>query len=199
MPEEVFSAAQAAAARKRLKRIVMKLEDPSQAHKTEAGLVRLNIGDDKTARDVFDGLRARAVSQGARVTVQRQIDQGVEVLVGCTVDNELGRIVTIGPGGVLAELVDDVVSTLVPVRADWVQKLISETRLGRLLAGYRGGPAADINALCRLIEAVTIVFAESADLIELEINPVIVLPVGQGAWAVDALGVVAIAGEPLQT
>ena len=93
---------------------VLKLEDPLVPHKTEHGLIRLAISDPPSAAAAFDALVGRAVGHDAVVLVQEQIGPGVEVLVSCTTDAELGPVVTVGAGGILAELVADTCSSPAP-------------------------------------------------------------------------------------
>lgn len=186
---EVRSLPEVIALRRRLGRIALKVEDRAHLHKTDVGLVRLNIVTDDDAIAAFNDLQRLASMKGARVSCQQQIDSGVEVIIGCHVDIEFGPIVSIGSGGVLAELIDDVAWTFAPVDQARAHSVLEGTRVYRLLTGHRGQPAADIQALCMLIEAVSNFFTEAGELVELELNPVIVQAVGRGAWAVDVLGV----------
>ncbi len=169
--------------------IVLKLDDPNIAHKTEAGLVHMNISSAAEARRAYSELAEKATTDAARVIAQRQLRGGVEVLVGCTIDPEFGRIVSVGAGGTLAELLKDVRSALCPVDAAGARRLLERTRIHPLLTGFRGGRKHDMAALAEMIARVSRLFVENPELAELEMNPVVVMAEGQGAYAVDLLGV----------
>jgi len=168
---------------------VVKLDDPGIAHKTEAGAIRMDIATRAQACQAYDELVALATSADRRVVVQRQVNGGIEVIVGCLVDPEFGRIVTIGAGGIFTELFKDVGSALCPLEAQAARDLLARTRMYPLLTGFRHGRRFDITALTDLIIRVSRLFAERLELVELELNPVLVLPEGQGALVVDVLGV----------
>jgi acetate---CoA ligase (ADP-forming) len=168
---------------------VLKLEDPLVPHKTEHGLIRLAISDPQEAAAAFDSLQGQAVDSDAVVVVQPQIGPGVEVLVSCTIDAELGPVVTVGAGGILTELIADTCSSPAPVSPERAVDMIARTRVSRLLTGYRGIGPHDLAALSELIAGVSRFFVEHGGFTELELNPVVVLATGSGAVVVDALAV----------
>ena len=113
---------------------------------------------------------------------------GVEILVGVTRDPVFGWMLTVGLGGVWTELMGDVRHRLLPVNAAGAEAMLRELKGFRLLDGYRGAPKADVAAAARAIAALcTAVLAGGSRLREVEINPLLVMPQGQGAVAVDAL------------
>jgi acyl-CoA synthetase (NDP forming) len=151
------------------------------AHKTEAGVVALNL---HTAADVIAAARAMPVDT---FLVEEMISGAVaEVLIGVLRDPVHGFVLTLGLGGILTELIADSVSLLIPASAAQVGEAWGGLRASALLTGYRGRPAADMDAIVGAVMAVqSFVQTHSADLQELEINPLICLP--DGAVAADAL------------
>ena len=161
--------------------VVLKCSPLDVAHKTEVGGVRVGLDDADEVRVAFAALREAAPD--AAVLVQASA-AGVEALVGVVEDPDVGPVLTVGPGGTLVELLDDAAHRALPVDAAMVREQVAETALGRLLAGVRGAPAADVDALCSLAVGLAEVYA-AHDVTELECNPVVVGP--DGAVAVDLL------------
>lgn len=159
------------------------LKGTGLAHKSEAGLVALDIGDEP-------GLAA-AARQMQAVTSEFLVEEmavGViaEVLVGITRDPTGTFLLTLGAGGVLTELLADTASLLLPASPAEIAAALDSLRMGRLLQGYRGKPAADMQALTDAVIAICRYAVAHADrLVELEVNPLIAR-VGD-AVAVDAL------------
>jgi acetyl-CoA synthetase len=154
-------------------------------HKTEVGGVVLGV---RTREDAAAaGERLRSLSD--TLLVEQMIDDGVvEILVGVIADPQFGQVLVIGAGGVLTELLADSVSLLPPWSAAAVEAGIERLGVSRLLAGYRGKPAGDRAALVEAVLAVGRYAAAHRDsLVEIDVNPIIVRPVGRGAVAVDAL------------
>ncbi|MBL8572183.1 MAG: acetate--CoA ligase family protein [Hyphomicrobiaceae bacterium] len=153
------------------------------AHKTEAGAVMLNVADAAGARAAF----ARLSRLSNTILVERMVAGPVaELIVGASRDPALGLHLVVGAGGVLAELLRDSVILIPPVSRDEIRVAIAGLRIAPLLAGWRGGKPADVEALVETIDAVgRFVAAHAADLVELDINPLIVT--ADGAFAADAL------------
>jgi acetate---CoA ligase (ADP-forming) len=165
--------------------IVMKAAADSLAHKSDVGGVVLNIRTPAEAAAAASRLGQLADT----VLVDQMVVDGVaELLVGAIVDTHFGLTLVLGAGGVLTELLNDTVSLLPPFTRETVHKVLQKLRVYRLLGGYRGRPAGDVPALLDAILAVAR-YAEDhlAVLAELDVNPVIVRPVGAGVAAVDAL------------
>ena len=150
------------------------------AHKTEAGAVRLNLPADAIAD------AARAMGEGPYL-VEEMIDGGVaELLLGITRDPAYGLTLTIGSGGVAAELLKDTVTLLPPVAREAAEEAILSLRLAPLLTGYRGRTNGDLDAAAQSVAALSsLAEAEAAALEELDVNPLIVTR--SGAFAADAL------------
>ncbi|AXH98063.1 acetate--CoA ligase family protein [Ornithinimicrobium avium] len=161
-------------------RAVLKAVVPGLLHKSDAGGVVLDVTAEQ-APEVFDRLAA----MGGEVLVEELVPGGLEALVGST-DSPLGRVLTVGVGGVLTEVVADVALRLLPVDRQDVEEMLDETRLGRLLAGVRGQGPADRAALVDTVLAVAGVAATLPPGAELDLNPVTVLAQGDGVRILDA-------------
>jgi acetyltransferase len=115
---------------------------------------------------------------------------GVEVIVGVSYDDQLGPVLLFGSGGVLVEVYHDVALRHCPVTRSEALAMVSQVKGARLLQGFRGRPAADVEALVdTLVRVSHLAVNLEGTLAELDINPLLVLPAGQGAKAVDALAV----------
>lgn len=167
--------------------VVLKLDDPGVPHKSEVGGVRLGLSSAAELRAAFTALADARRTAQAQLIVQVEAEDGVDALVGCQRDPELGPLVTVGVGGTLTELIGDVVTRPCPVDRDEAERMVSGSKLGQLLAGYRGADSYDAGSLAEAIVAISRVFAEQAELIELECNPVIVHASGAGCTIVDIL------------
>jgi acyl-CoA synthetase (NDP forming) len=170
---------------------VLKVVAPHLTHKTEVGGVVLDVPADR-AEAVAAMLLALPGVTG--VLVEERVPDGVEVLVGVA-PSPLGPTITVGVGGVLAETLDDVAVRLLPVDRDDVLDMLGETRLARLLAGVRGRPPADTEALVAVVLAVAGLAAGWPEQSTLDLNPVSVGP--SGAVVLDAVyRATATIGEP---
>jgi acetyl-CoA synthetase len=149
-------------------------------HKSEHGAVRLGVS--------LHDLSSVAAEIGTpEILIEEMAPEGVaELLVGVTHDPAHGYVLTLGAGGVLTEILRDSVSLLIPSPRNVVEKALGKLTCAPLLAGYRGKPAADMDALLNTVEAVqAYVIANATHVSEVEINPLICGP--KGAVAVDAL------------
>ncbi|MGA9025891.1 MAG: acetate--CoA ligase family protein [Steroidobacteraceae bacterium] len=165
--------------------VVIKALGAHLEHKTEVGGVALNV---RTVADaIAAGERLRRLSD--TLLIEEMIGGGVaEILVGITCDPQFGQVLVLGAGGVLAELLGDTTSLLPPWNRTAVHAALRRLRVAKLLDGYRGKPAADVEALVAIILGVARFASAHLDsLIELDVNPVVVRPLGKGAVAVDAL------------
>ncbi|MBI4208073.1 MAG: acetate--CoA ligase family protein [Betaproteobacteria bacterium] len=171
--------------------VVAKVLSPDIAHKTDAGGVALNIADAAALRAAAQEIlsRVRAKHPGAHINgilVQRMEKGLAEVIVGYKRDPQVGPIVVLGIGGVLAEIYRDFALRLAPVTAEGALRMIEEVKGLAIIRGYRGMPRGDLAALAQTVSA----FSQLAALEpvkEAEINPLIVKPEGEGVVAVDGL------------
>jgi acyl-CoA synthetase (NDP forming) len=164
-------------------RAVMKAVIPGLLHKTEAGGVALDItvGNAAQTYQRLSSLSGHGVLNS--VLIETFIPQGVEALVGVT-SSSLGKVLTIGVGGILTEIISDVAIRLLPVNAEIIQEMIDETRLALLFAGARASATADVKAFIACVLRIAEVAAGWPDGSELDINPITVLP--KGAWVLDS-------------
>jgi acyl-CoA synthetase (NDP forming) len=171
--------------------VVLKVVSPDVAHKTEAGGVALGITDAAALRAAIPRMRDCVLTHrpGARIDgyiVARQLSGGVELLVGTQDDPVFGPVVTVGAGGVLAELIADVELRLAPVSQAEALAMLRGTRIGRLLDGWRGAARADVAALARLVATLSeVAWANRGHIAGIDLNPVLARP--DGAYALDAL------------
>ncbi|MCS5656238.1 MAG: acetate--CoA ligase family protein, partial [Dehalococcoidia bacterium] len=176
--------------------VVLKADVANMPHKTEAGLVMLGIQDDDAVRAAYDQIISNAANAGAvgdginGVSVQEMVLDGVEVIVGLSYDSQLGATILFGSGGVMVEVYNDVALRLCPIDEKDALEMISDVKGARLLEGFRGRPAADVNALADTLVRVSHLGAQlEGTLAELDINPLMVLAAGQGVKAADAVAV----------
>jgi acyl-CoA synthetase (NDP forming) len=233
--------------------VALKVDSPDILHKTEAGVVRLNLGDAAQVRTAYAEIlanaktylsalpldggapgrpparagvpgvgggdraggnpfgpraansppprpspiegegadAANAIAPQARiigVSVQEMVGEGVEVIIGVSCDPQLGPVLLFGSGGVMVEVYNDVALRRCPITRLEAQAMIAEVKGARLLQGFRGRPAADLEALeDTLVRVSYLAMHLEGHLAELDINPLMVLPSGQGVKAVDAL------------
>ena len=172
--------------------LVAKLVSPDVAHKTEHGLIRLGLDDADAVVSAYETMMAKAQSMaGVRiegVTLEPMLAGGIEILAGVTRDPGFGWMLTVGLGGVWTELMQDVRHRLLPVDAAGAEEMLRGLKGFKLLDGYRGAPKADVAGAAAAIAALgEAVLAGGDALREVEINPLLVMPEGRGAVAVDAL------------
>ncbi|MER5546851.1 acetate--CoA ligase family protein [Streptomyces sp. NPDC002589] len=171
--------------------VVMKASGAQIAHKTELGLVKIGLTSASQVRDAYRELTDIARYEGVPldgVLVCQMVEQGVEMVVGMTHDDLFGPTVTAGLGGVLVEVLHDAAVRVPPFGEEQARAMLAELRGRALLDGVRGRPPADRDALVEVVLRVQRMALELGDHIaELDINPLMVLPRGQGAVALDAL------------
>jgi len=171
--------------------VVLKVVSPDIAHKTEVGGVVVGIGTAEELRQAFLAMdqRVRNSLPNARIEgylISSHVKGGVEVLVGTQCDPVFGPVVTVGSGGVLAELNDDVCVRLAPVSEHAALEMLATTRVWRQLQGYRGSQPVDMNSLARQISIISnIAWRHSEEIEAMDVNPV--LACVHGAYALDAL------------
>ena len=173
--------------------VVLKVDSADILHKTEAGVVRLGLGDAAQVRVAFEDVLARAYAFApdaavGGVVVQEMVTNGVEVIIGVAYDPQFGPMLLFGSGGVLVEVYQDVALRCCPITSAEALEMIAEVRGARLLRGFRGRPAADIDALAKTLVNVSHLAVQlDGHVAELDINPLMVLPAGDGVKAADAL------------
>lgn len=169
--------------------VVCKTAARGLIHKTEIGGVKLNLADEESVRRAFDELVAAGTQRLAGhaddgVLVQPMVN-GIEMMVGITQDPLFGSIIAFGTGGVLIEILGDVRFRLAPLTDHDADDLLHETRGFALLQGYRGRPAGDIESLKDILLRISRLALDIPEVLELDLNPVIVLPPGHGCRIAD--------------
>ncbi|WP_454829802.1 acetate--CoA ligase family protein [Paraburkholderia xenovorans] len=162
-------------------------------HKTEAGGVELGILSETELRAAINRIRAAVASYDPSIQIDRvlvqQMSKGVgEALVGYRLDPQVGPVVMLAAGGVLTEIYRDRALRTAPVDKATALEMISEVKMFKALAGYRGKVAGDLDALAGVVVAMSnLATFEGGCVIEAEVNPVMIFPKGKGVKAVDAL------------
>ena len=173
--------------------VAIKVQSPDISHKTEARAVRLNIGSDGELALAFEEVlsNARAYRKDASiegVLIQEMVKDGLEAILGVTNDPLFGPAVMFGLGGIFAEVLKDVSFRLAPVTPSVAREMIEEIAGYPVLAGARGRPRADVDALVDAIVRLSALAVDLKDRVaELDINPLFVFAEGRGVKAADAL------------
>ncbi|HEV7491249.1 MAG TPA: acetate--CoA ligase family protein [Rhodanobacteraceae bacterium] len=195
-PREILatSAAAAADAAKKIGYpVAIKVDSADIPHKTEAGVVRLGLRNADDVLGAYAEIMANAAKHAPKAKingalVQEMVVGGVEVIVGVSYDAQLGPMLLFGSGGVMVEVYNDVALRHCPITRAEALEMIDEVKGAKLLRGFRGKPAADIDALAdTLVRVSQLAVHLDGKVAELDINPLLVLPKGQGVKAVDAL------------
>jgi acetate---CoA ligase (ADP-forming) len=171
--------------------VVLKVDSPDIAHKTEAGVVRLNLTDAESVRRAYDEIitAAHRVTPKPRVNgvlVQPMVGKGHEIVVGATVDATFGPMVVVGMGGVLVEILRDSTAELAPVNATQARAMLARLKSYRILEGYRGDAGVNLDKLADIVVRVSQLAVDLAgEIAEVDVNPII--GAGERLIAVDAL------------
>jgi len=171
--------------------VVMKIDSPDIAHKSDVGGVIVGVSSEEAVRQGFELMMNRVSTNvpGAHingVTICQMV-KGKEVLIGMTRDPQFGPVITFGLGGVFVEIMKDVTQRIAPLTRSNVDSMIRSIKSYAILTGARGGKAADVESLKDTIFRIAQLALDFPEVTELEVNPVMVGDVGKGAYAVDAL------------
>ena len=171
--------------------VVLKVESPDIPHKTEAGVIRLNVRDADALRTAYAEVmaNARAVSPPARISgvlVQPQVPGGTEIMIGARIDPQFGPMIVAGLGGVFVELLRDTAARLAPVDQGEALRMLDELRNQQVLAGFRGAVPVSRERVAEVIVRLSEFAADqSTRIAELDLNPLVCA--GERIVAVDAL------------
>ncbi len=170
--------------------VVMKIASPDILHKTDIGGVKVGLRSASDVRDAFDLLvyRATRFMPEARIwgcLVQQMIMGGREVIIGMNRDPQFGPLLMFGLGGIYVEVLKDVSFRIAPVSRKEAEEMIAEIRSYNLLKGVRGQKPADMDAMVDILLRVSQLVTDFPEVVEMDINPLMVLDSGQGAYAVD--------------
>jgi acyl-CoA synthetase (NDP forming) len=171
--------------------VAVKLASHQILHKTEMGGVHLNLVDEQAVRNSFEAIRARLAEENKLdamegVLVQPMLSGGVEIMIGVTHDPLFGPLIAFGLGGIHVEILGDVRFRITPLTDRDAAEMVREIKGYRLLQGYRGHPAADVEAIEEVLLRLSRLVEEIPEISELDLNPIVALPPGQGCRIVDA-------------
>lgn len=172
--------------------LVMKILSEDIPHKSDAGGVLIGLVDASAVKEGYAQLAALPQQLGQDIAfdgvlIQEMINGGTEVILGAINDPSFGPVVMFGAGGIYTEVFNDVAFGIAPLNREQALALVEETRISRILRGARGRPVADIEALVESIVGLSeLAVSESGRFTEIDINPLIVLPKGEGTRVVDA-------------
>jgi acyl-CoA synthetase (NDP forming) len=172
--------------------VVLKAQAAALSHKTEAGGVMLNLADEASLRSAWDKMMQSVKRAAPGVTldgalVEKMSPKGIELMIGAKRDPGWGTVLLLGLGGIWVEALGDV--QLLPGSADKEQivEALHKLRSAKLLAGVRGAPPADIEAVAETVMAIGRLMQTVPELTEIDVNPLMVHDKGQGVTALDAL------------
>ena len=169
--------------------LVMKVISPQVVHKSDAGGVITGIRSVQEAETAYDTIYRNVLAFDPSATIsgvifEQQKEKGLEILIGGRIDPTFGKIITVGMGGTLVELIRDVSIRVLPVSSSDISAMIQELQAYRLIRGFRNEPARDFPALVALIGSVARLFLDSPEITEFDLNPVLLYE--NGACVVDA-------------
>jgi acetate---CoA ligase (ADP-forming) len=170
--------------------VVLKVASPQLLHKSEAGVVKVGILDEKTFEDDYSLLFKKANQFDAKasidgILVEKMAPKGEEVIIGMKRDPSFGPMLMFGMGGVFVELFKDVAFGIAPLNKDKAMDMIQETKAFQLLNGWRGGRRFDINPIATAVTKLSQLAIDFPQIQEIEINPLRVLPEGEGVLGLD--------------
>ena len=176
--------------------VVLKIVSEDILHKSDSGGIALNINNSDALRVEYSKLMERIAKNepNARirgVMVEQMAPKGIEVIVGMRRDPTFGPMMMFGLGGTMVELLKDISFKVAPLTSEDIDEMIEDTLAGKLLKGYRGSPKADIEAVKQVIASLSQLSMDTPAISEIEINPLIVYPEGQGAISLDSRAILA--------
>ncbi len=171
--------------------VAVKLDSSSLVHKTDVGGVVLGLNSGSEVKKAFDDIKAKLTNLGrqnemAGVVVQEMMKGGIETIAGVTQDPSFGPLIMFGSGGVYTELIKDVALRLHPLTDLDAREMITSIKMAKLFEGFRGAPPSDIKALEDLLLRLSAMVEDLPQINELDFNPVMVMPEGEGVWVIDA-------------
>lgn len=171
--------------------VAVKVASPDILHKSDVKGVKLGVGSEFELRRAFEEVinNSKTHNPGARIlgaTVQEYVTPGCEVIIGGLQDKTFGPTVMFGLGGVWVEVLKDVSFRLAPLSIEDAKDMVREVKGYPVLAGARGSPPADVDAIAGIIQKAGQLIVDFPEISELDINPTFVFDAGKGAVAVDA-------------
>ena len=171
--------------------VVLKISSPDIIHKSDFGGVRINLANAEQVRDAFDLMMLRIQKRAPKAYlrggfVEKMGQRGREVILGMTRDPQFGPMLMFGLGGIFVEVMKDVTFHLAPITAEEAMQMLKGTRSYALLQGARGQAPVDLEAIAGALQRISQLVTDYPEIMELDINPFIVGPVGTQAYVADA-------------
>jgi acetyl-CoA synthetase (ADP-forming) len=170
--------------------VAAKIISPQIVHKTDVGGVILGIADPRGVREACRRLgevvKKVPYAELEGVLIQKMVPKGVELIVGAVYDEIFGHVVAFGLGGIFTELYKDISMRIAPIDEQDAVEMIREVKAYRLLTGFRGTPPRDIPAIVDILIKFSHLVEDNPEIREADLNPVIALEEGKGAYVVDA-------------
>jgi acyl-CoA synthetase (NDP forming) len=175
--------------------LALKAQSSALPHKSEAGAVALDIRDGASLRAAWATMRDRLARERPEVSLdgmllERMSEAGIEIIVGARNEGVWGPVILVGLGGILTEVLQDVVIVPAGVPREDIARALRSLKGAKLFEGYRGSPPADLDAAIAVVEALSAVLLEHPEIVEADLNPVRLHARGKGATVLDALFVV---------
>ncbi len=169
--------------------LVMKIVSPQILHKTDVGGVKVgidNAGDvKKTFRDMHGRLSKKKGVKVKGILLEKMVPKGVELIVGIQNDPQFGPVIMAGLGGIMTEVMQDVAFRMLPITAADAKSMLNELKGSKLLKGFRGADAVDLNLVAKMLVQIGRLGVENADHVNsIDFNPVVVYP--KSHFVVDA-------------
>jgi acetate---CoA ligase (ADP-forming) len=170
--------------------VVMKIASPDILHKTDIGGVKLNLSSANDVRDAFDLIVYRATRHMPDATIwgcqiQQMVKGGKECIIGMNSDPQFGPLLMFGLGGVYVEALKDVTFRVAPIDRREAREMLTEIRAYNLLRGVRGEKPSDLDGIADTLIRVSQLVTDFPEIVELDINPLLVFPAGQGVLGLD--------------
>jgi len=171
--------------------VALKVVSEQILHKSDMGGIALNIDSDSALKNAIEAMKEK-ITAGAKdaiidgYLVEKMAPKGLEVIVGMRRDPTFGPLMMFGLGGVYVELFKDVGFGVAPLSPEYAKEMIFSTKAGRLLQGFRGGPVYDLDVVVEVIGRLSQLSLDFPQVSEIEINPLLVLPEGEGGIVLDA-------------
>jgi len=171
--------------------VALKVVSEQILHKSDMGGIALNIDSDSALKNAIEAMKEK-ITAGAKdaiidgYLVEKMAPKGLEVIVGMRRDPTFGPLMMFGLGGVYVELFKDVGFGVAPLSPEYAKEMIFSTKAGRLLQGFRGGPVYDLDVVVEVIGRLSQFSLDFPQVSEIEINPLLVLPEGEGGIVLDA-------------
>jgi acetyltransferase len=171
--------------------VALKLASSTITHKTDVGGVKLELHSESEVKRAFSDIKSKLKKIGRHkemdgVIVQPMVIGGIETIAGITQDPTFGPLILFGSGGIYAELIKDTVLRLLPLTDVDAREMVNSIKMAKLFEGYRGSPPSDTASLQDLLLRLSTLVGDVPQIAELDLNPVKVMPKGEGYWVVDA-------------